>query len=80
MANEEVLRRIGEKRMLIETIYCRQKKWLGHVMKHQGLLGDVIEDRLIGKKGRGRKRKTLFDHWRRKDNRRTETLRDQAQG
>ena len=28
---------------------------------------------LIGKKGRGRKRKTLFDHWSRKENGRTET-------
>ena len=62
MTNEEVLRRIREKRTLIETIYYKQRKWLAHVMRHQGLLKDVIEGRLIGKKGRGRKRKTPFDH------------------
>ena len=73
MTNEVVLRRIGEKRTLFETIYGRQRKWLGHDMRHQGLLMDVIEGRLIGKKGRGRKKKTLFCHWRRKENSRTET-------
>ena len=66
---------------MIETIYCQQKKLLGHVMRHQGghvmrhqgLLRDVINGTVVGKKGRGRKRKTLFDYWRMKENGRTET-------
>ncbi|XP_047482497.1 uncharacterized protein LOC125034639 [Penaeus chinensis] len=50
VTNEEVLLRIGEKRTLISIIYNRQKKWIGHVMRHQGLLRDVIEGRLHGKR------------------------------
>ena len=54
MTNEE---ETGGKRTVIETIYHRQRKWLGHVMRNKRLLRDVIEGKLIRKKGRGRKEK-----------------------
>ena len=56
--SEEVLRRIGENRTLMSTIYNRQKKC---IMRHQGLLRNVIEGKINGKRSRGRKRMTLFD-------------------
>lgn len=62
--NEEALKKVGEERSLIDTIYQKQKKWLGHTMRHQGLLRDVIEGRLTRRRVRGRKRMTLLDHWR----------------
>ena len=65
VTNEAVLRRIGEERSLISTIYRRQKKWLGHTLRHECLLRDVMEGRMVGKRGRGRKRTTFFEHWRR---------------
>ena len=77
VTNEEVLRRIGEKRTLISTIYSRQK-WIGHDLRHQSLLRDVIEGKLNRKRVRGRKRMMLFDHWQKKENNRTETWRDQT--
>ena len=54
VTNEEVLRRIGEKRTLISTIYNQQKKWICHVLRHQSLLRDVIEGRLNRKRGQGK--------------------------
>ncbi len=31
ITNEEVLRRVGEKRILLETIVRRKKNWIGHM-------------------------------------------------
>ena len=61
VSDEEVLHRAQEKRMLIQTIE-RQKKWLGHIMRHdEGLMLRVIEGRIHGKKKRGRPRKGFLD-------------------
>ena len=43
VSNDEVLRIVGEERMLIKTCKERQKKWIGHILRHGGLLKDVIE-------------------------------------
>ena len=36
MTNEEVLRRVGEKRSMVETIVQRKKNRMGHMMKGMG--------------------------------------------
>jgi len=59
--NEEVLRRVGEKRSLLETIWRRKAKWIGHILRSEGLLRTSIEGRMKGKKPRGRRRKTMLD-------------------
>ena len=33
ITNEEVLRRVGEKRSMVETIVRRKKNWIGHIMR-----------------------------------------------
>ena len=40
--NEEVLRRVKENRCLMTTIYRRQKNWIGHTLRGDGLLRDVM--------------------------------------
>ena len=52
--NEEVLRRVKENRCLITTIYRRQKNWIGHILRGDGLLKDVMERKMMGKRSRGR--------------------------
>ena len=47
--------------MLIKTCKERQKKWVGHILRHDGLLKDVIERGLEGKRPRGRKRIMMLD-------------------
>ena len=59
--NAEVLRRVGETRLLMRTIIKRKKNWIGHVLRGEGLLKEVIEGRLMGKRGRGKRRIGMLD-------------------
>ena len=61
VSNEEVLTRVGERRCLIRTITERKKNWIGHVLRGKGLLRDVMEGRMLGKRGRGRPRIGMID-------------------
>ena len=56
ISNEEVLKRVDENRCLMKTVYKRKKNWIGHVLRRDGLLRDVLEGRMMGKKVRGRPR------------------------
>src|SRR5215470_10269700 len=38
ITNMEVLRRVGEKRSLIDTVVNRKKNWIGHVLRREGLV------------------------------------------
>jgi len=51
-ANENVLQSVEEKRSVVDTISNRKKNWLGHIMSGEGLLRNVIEGRLEGKRSR----------------------------
>jgi len=61
ITNEEVLRRVGEKRSMVETIVRRKKNWIGHIMRGDGLMKEVMEVKMEGKRGRGRKRIGMID-------------------
>ena len=58
--NEEVLKMVGAQRVLAETIKMRKKKWIGHVWRGKGLLLEVMEGRLEGKRGKGRPRMMML--------------------
>ena len=59
--NEEVMRRVKENRCLIKTINRRQKNWIGHILRGDGLLRDVMEGRMMRKRPRGRPRAGMVD-------------------
>lgn len=59
--NEEVLAMVGEERMLLTTIMRRKKNWMGHVLRGEGLLLEVMEGRFEGRRGRGRPRAKMLD-------------------
>ena len=61
ITNEEVLRRVEEKRIMVETITRRKKKWIGHIMRGKGLMKEVMEGKMEGKRGPGRKRIGMID-------------------
>ena len=61
ITNEEVLRRVGEKRTIFETIVRRKKNWIGHIMRGDGLMKEVMEGKIEGKRGPGRKRIGMID-------------------
>src|SRR5258708_4914598 len=60
-SNEEMLTIVNENRCLIRTIYQRKKNWIGHMLRGDGLLRDVLEGRMLGKRPRGRPRRGMID-------------------
>ena len=54
--NEEVLTMMGGKETVDKKNYYDQKRWIRHVLRGNGLLKEVIEGRIDGRRPRGRKR------------------------
>ena len=53
VTNEEVLSRVGVQRQLMNIFLKRNKSWKGHVLRGNGLLKDVVDGRMAGKRARG---------------------------
>jgi len=60
--NEEVLQMVDTEREMMDTLRSRQKRWLGHIPRHDSLLRITLQGRIVGKRGRGRPR-TMFLDW-----------------
>ena len=58
---------VQEDRKILNPIWYRKHKWVGHVLQHDGLLRDVLQGRMLGKRRRGRRRTQLID-WLEKKN------------
>ena len=54
--NEDVLIMVDEKRELLNRITKTKKRWIGHIVRGDGLLKEVIEGRIDGRRPSGRKR------------------------
>ena len=50
MTNEYVLGQVNEKRKLFNNILERKKSWLGHILRGESLVKEVIEGRMEGKR------------------------------
>jgi len=61
VTNEEVLRRINEDRQILNSICQRKHPWISHVLRHNGLLHEIIEGRMKGKRTTGRRIQMLHD-------------------
>jgi len=63
--NEEVLLRVNEQRNIPHEIRKRKANWIGHILRRNCLLKQVIEGKIKGKKEvarrRGRRCKKLLD-------------------
>jgi hypothetical protein len=63
--NEEVLHRVKEERNIVHTIKRGKANWIGHILRRNCLLKQVIEGKLEGRiemtGRRGRRRKQLLD-------------------
>jgi len=58
----EALKRIGEEKCILRTIQQRKHNWLGHVLRHDGMLITILERRTMGKGQRGRIRIQMIDN------------------
>ena len=65
MRNEEVLLRLNEQRNILREIRKRTANWIGHILRRNCLLKQVIEGKIKGEmqvaRIRGRRRKKLLD-------------------
>jgi hypothetical protein len=63
--NEEVLLRVSEQRNILQGIRKRKANWIGHILRRNCLLKQVIEGKIQGQievtRRRGRRRKKLLD-------------------
>ena len=65
MRNDEVLLRVIEQRNILQEIRKRKANWIGHILRRNCLLKQVIEGKKKGDmevaRRRGRRRKKLLD-------------------
>jgi hypothetical protein len=63
--NEEVLLKVNEQRNILHEIRKRKATWIGHILRRNCLLKQVIEGKIKGEieviRRRGRRRKKLLD-------------------
>ena len=55
VTNEQVVERIGEKRILLNNILSRKANWIDHILRRNCLLHDSIEGQTTEVKGAGRR-------------------------
>jgi len=55
VSGAKVLRRVQENKSILDTVQHRIFRWIGHILRHNSLLRDIIEGRMKGKVTRGRK-------------------------
>ena len=60
--NEEILQVVETEREIMDTVRSRQKRWLGHILRHDSLLIITLEGQIQGKKVYARPR-TMFLDW-----------------
>ena len=65
MRNEEVLLEVNEQRNILHAIRKRKANWIGHILRINCLIRQVIEGKIKGEmevtRRRGRRRKKLLD-------------------
>ena len=59
--SEQVLKRTGEKRTLLNNILRRKANWIGHILRRNCLLHDVIKGQMTEVKRVGKRKTQLLD-------------------
>ena len=61
--NEEVLKQLGlTETSLVKTIKRRKLAYYGHIRRHDSLQRKILEGKIEGKRGRGRRRKSWIEN------------------
>ena len=61
--NEQVLEIVKDKRTLIDVLRSRKKTWIGHVLRGNGLLKEIIEGRIVGKRDYAEMKERHRQNW-----------------
>jgi len=51
ITNADVIKRVRESKTIVDTKARRNKNWVGHVMSGNGLLREVMESKMLVKRG-----------------------------
>jgi len=51
---------VGEKRSMVETIVRKKKNWIEHIMRGDGLMKEVVEEKMEGKRRRSRSKQSTI--------------------
>ena len=46
VSNAEVLQKVQENKSILDTVQHRKFGWIGHILRHNSLLRDIIEGRM----------------------------------
>jgi hypothetical protein len=57
---KNVLQRVKEEKNVVHTVKQRRADWIGHILRKNCLLRHVIQGKIEGTGGRGRRRKQLL--------------------
>ena len=63
MSNEEILRRMGNPVRLMDIIRKRQLRFLGHVVRQDGVEKIALTGKIEGRRERGRQRHKYLDQF-----------------
>jgi len=53
VSNEEVLQKVQENRNILNTVQQHKLRRTGHILRHDSLLWDIVEDNVLGKAAGG---------------------------
>ena len=56
ITNEKVFQRVKEERLLLKTLNNRCHSWIGHIIRHNEFVINILEGVISGKKAMGRPR------------------------
>jgi len=59
--NEERMQMVNTERETMDTVRSRQKRWLGHIVRHHSLMTITLEGQIQEKKVHGRPRTMILD-------------------
>ena len=51
---------MGEKRFIVETIVRKKKNWIEHIMRGDGLMKEVVEEEMEGKRRQSRSKQSTI--------------------
>jgi hypothetical protein len=54
--NEEVFQRVKEERLRLKILNSRYHSWIGHIIRHNEFVVNILEGAISGKKAMGRPR------------------------
>ena len=61
ITNEEVFQRVKEERILLKMLNNRRHSWIGHIIRHNEFVVNILEGAISGKKGHGKTSTTILN-------------------